>query len=83
VDPQELAAVGARLHAFDGPALLVWGTSDTIFKLESAERLRSAFADATLVPVDGASTFVAIDATERLADEIVAFHRATAHVPVT
>jgi pimeloyl-ACP methyl ester carboxylesterase len=83
VDPQELVDVGARLRTFDGPVLLAWGTSDQIFKLASAERLRDAFADARLVPIDGSSTFVALDATERLADEIAAFQRAAAAVHAT
>ena len=79
IDTAELEGVSSRLGAFDGPALLVWGLADKVFKPELGHRLRDTFRDATWVEVPEASTFVAIDAPERLATEIArAFYPALA-----
>jgi pimeloyl-ACP methyl ester carboxylesterase len=80
VDPKELVEVDSRLRDFPGPALIVWGARDRFFKMKNAARLRDAFAHARLVPVEGASTFVPLDAPGRLAEEIVAFQSAHASV---
>lgn len=71
VDPQELNGVSGRLGAFQGPALLVWGTDDRFFTLDLGRQLQAVLANSTLVEVEGASTFVSLDAPERVADEIV------------
>jgi pimeloyl-ACP methyl ester carboxylesterase len=73
IDKRELDDVGTRLGEFDKPVLLVWGASDPFFKLDFAERLRDAFADARLVTVEGGRTFVPLDYPDRLAGEIVTF----------
>ena len=73
VDPKELDAVSNRLGAFDGPALLVWGTGDRFFKVDFARRLRDVFANGRLVEIEGGRTFVPHDEPERLAQEIAAF----------
>jgi pimeloyl-ACP methyl ester carboxylesterase len=73
IDKRELAEVGSRLGAFTKPVLLLWGAADPFFKLAMAEQLRDAFADATLVTIDGGRTFVPLDFPERLAEEIAAF----------
>jgi len=78
IDARELVEADGRLGAFPGPALLVWGTKDRFFKLSGAERLRDAFAHGRLVTVDDASTFVPLDAPDRLAHEIVEL----AHAPI-
>jgi pimeloyl-ACP methyl ester carboxylesterase len=78
VDPAELEAVSGRLGAFEGPALLVWGTADRFFKLALAQRLQSTFTDARLVEMPDARAFVPHDQPERLAQEIVAFQTARA-----
>jgi pimeloyl-ACP methyl ester carboxylesterase len=67
---QDLLDVSTRLGGFVKPVLLVWGAADRFFKLSLAERLVHTFADARLVTVPDARTFVALDAPERLADEI-------------
>jgi pimeloyl-ACP methyl ester carboxylesterase len=67
---QDLLDVSTRLGGFVKPVLLVWGAADRFFKLSLAERLTDTFADARLVTVPDARTFVALDAPERLADEI-------------
>jgi len=73
VDPRDLNVASNRLGRFDGPALLVWGTADRFFKLESARRLRDTFSDAKLVEIENGRTFVPHDRPERLANEIAAF----------
>ncbi|MDW5593993.1 alpha/beta hydrolase [Conexibacter stalactiti] len=78
VDPRELTAVASRLRRFDGPVLLCWGKDDRFFKPALAHRLQACFADARVVEVDDARTFVPIDQPARVADEITAF---TARVP--
>lgn len=70
IDPDDLVAVGARLHRFDGPVRLVWGTADPFFTIELANRLAAAFADATVDEVAGARTFVPLDAPDRVAAAI-------------
>jgi pimeloyl-ACP methyl ester carboxylesterase len=76
VDPQDLLAASGRLGGFPGRALLVWGTGDRFFKLDFAQRLRSAFARAELVEIEGGRTFVPHDHPGRLASEIAAFQLA-------
>ena len=71
IDPDDLVAVGGRLKAFAGPVRLVWGTADPYFTLDLARRIQAAFTDATIVEVDGARTFVPLDAPDVVADEIV------------
>jgi pimeloyl-ACP methyl ester carboxylesterase len=78
VDKRELAEIGGRLDSFDKPVLLLWGAADRFFKIGLARRLQEAFADARLVTVDGARTFVPLDEPERVADEISAFSTAAA-----
>jgi pimeloyl-ACP methyl ester carboxylesterase len=78
MDKQELLDIGGRLGSFDKPVLLLWGAADPFFKIGLAHRLEEAFADARLVTVDGARTFVPLDEPERVADEISAFSTAAA-----
>jgi pimeloyl-ACP methyl ester carboxylesterase len=73
IDKRELVDVGGRLAGFSKPVLLLWGAADRFFKLAMAEQLRDAFADATLVTIDGGRTFVPLDFPDRVAGEIAAF----------
>jgi len=72
-DPRDTLAAAAKLPGLDLPALLVWGTEDTLFPVTDAERLRDTLADATLVLVPGARTFVPLDRPAAVADAIAAF----------
>lgn len=72
-DPRDTLAAGAKLRDLDVPALIVWGTKDTLFPMSDAERLRDAFMDATLVEVPGAKTFVPLDRPVEVAEAIAAF----------
>jgi pimeloyl-ACP methyl ester carboxylesterase len=74
VDPDDLNAASNRLGSFDGRALLVWGAADRFFKLDFAQRLRTAFTDARLIEIEHGRTFIPHDEPTRLANEIVAFH---------
>ncbi len=67
----DLVEVSPRLASFPGPALLVWARRDRFFTIELARRLAAVLADARLVELDDALTFVALDQPARLADEIV------------
>ena len=60
----------AVLRRFDRPTLLVWGRDDRFFAASHPERLAADIPDARLVWVDGAKTFVPLDAPERLAELI-------------
>jgi pimeloyl-ACP methyl ester carboxylesterase len=77
VRPAELLDVSTRLAAFEKPVLIVWGAKDPFCKIKMAERLRDAFPDARLVPVEGGRTFVPLDHPQRVAEEIAAFVGAT------
>ena len=72
-DTRDSLAAGAKLRDLDVPALIVWGTADTLFPMSDAERLRDAFADATLVKVPGAKAFVPLDRPAEVADAIASF----------
>ena len=71
IDPAELSGVSGGLDGFDGPALVVWGGADRAFKPELGRRLAGALRDARFVELAGAKTFVMLDATDRLAAEIL------------
>lgn len=72
-DARDTVAAGAKLADLDVPALLVWGTEDTLFPLSDAERLRDTLKDATLVEVPGAKAFVSLDRPDEVAEAITAF----------
>ncbi|PZF79805.1 alpha/beta fold hydrolase [Jiangella anatolica] len=72
VDPKELLDVASRLHRFQGPVTLVWGTGDRAFTTKLGRRLQEFFRDARFVPVPRSRTFVPLDAPKQLADEIAA-----------
>jgi len=56
------------------PTLLAWGTEDTVFSLDLADRLRTAIGNnAHLVEIPGAKTFVPFDAPQQLAATIATF----------
>jgi pimeloyl-ACP methyl ester carboxylesterase len=80
VDSADLVDAGARLHRFAGPVLLVWGADDVVFGTRDAHRLRDAFADARLVEVPGARTFLPHDAPDRLAELVEEHVRVAAPV---
>jgi pimeloyl-ACP methyl ester carboxylesterase len=72
-DNRDTLAAGAKLSELDLPALLVWGTADTLFPMSDAERLQGALKDATLVAVPDAKVFVALDQPDAVATAISEF----------
>lgn len=72
-DARDTLAAAAKLPDLDLPALLVWGTEDTLFPVSDAERLRDTLADATLVLVPGAKTLVPLDRPDAVAAAIGEF----------
>jgi pimeloyl-ACP methyl ester carboxylesterase len=67
-----LDAAGA-IGSFDRPVLLLWGDADKLFPVDHARRLEADFPDATLSLVEGAGTYVMLDAPEQVAGAISAF----------
>ncbi|KXO96341.1 alpha/beta fold hydrolase [Tsukamurella pseudospumae] len=76
IDPAELARITPTMRDFPGPVTLVWGTADRSFTPALGRRLAAAFGDdrpggVRFVEVDGARTFVALDAPQAVVDAIV------------
>ena len=67
IAPRYTIEAAERFATFDSPVLIAWGTHDRYFAVSDAERLAEAFPHARLELIDGARTFVALDAPERLA----------------
>lgn len=66
-------AAAARLRGSQLPILLAWAPGDKYFPISYAERLAGEAGNATLVRIEGAKTFVALDQPARLAEEIAEF----------
>lgn len=73
VRPADLLDVSTRLPGYRGPVLLAWAPADRFFTIALARRLQQTFADARLVEIPDAKTFVSWDQPQRLADEIRGF----------
>jgi pimeloyl-ACP methyl ester carboxylesterase len=66
-------AAAKKLKSFAGPMLIAWAPEDDTFPIAYAERLASEAADARIVQIADAKTFVPLDQPQRLADEIATF----------
>ncbi|HEV7398839.1 MAG TPA: alpha/beta hydrolase [Solirubrobacterales bacterium] len=66
-------AAAEKLSSSDLPVLLTWAPGDKLFPIKYAERLVRETPNARIVEISGASTFVALDQPQRLADEIASF----------
>jgi pimeloyl-ACP methyl ester carboxylesterase len=62
-----------KLSSSELPVLLTWAPGDKFFPIKYAERLARETPNARIVEIAGASTFVALDQPQRLADEIASF----------
>jgi pimeloyl-ACP methyl ester carboxylesterase len=62
-----------KLSSSELPLLLTWAPGDKLFPISYAERLKSTTPNARIVQIPDASTFVALDQPQRLADEIASF----------
>jgi pimeloyl-ACP methyl ester carboxylesterase len=71
--PRLLIDAAGAIARFERPVMLIWGDADDFFPLAHAQRLASAFPDATLITVPGAKTWVPIDAPAAVAQGIASF----------
>jgi len=78
LDRRALVEIVPRLHHFRGPVRLVWGRDDRFFTIDTANRLAAAFPDGRVIALPGLTTFVSVDAPERVAAEIVKVGATTA-----
>jgi pimeloyl-ACP methyl ester carboxylesterase len=62
-----------KLRGSELPILLTWAPGDKLFPISAAERLARETPNARIVQIPGASTFVALDQPQLLADEIGEF----------
>jgi pimeloyl-ACP methyl ester carboxylesterase len=75
LDPTYTLDAATKLAAWDRPALIAWSEKDRFFPREHGERLAKLIPNARLEWIEGARTFSAEDAPERLAGVIGAFAR--------
>jgi pimeloyl-ACP methyl ester carboxylesterase len=75
LDPAYTVDAATKLAKWDRPALIAWSERDRFFPLEHAERLAKLIPGAKLEWIEGARTFSAEDAPERLASVIAEFAR--------
>lgn len=62
-----------KLRGSELPIRLLWAPGDRLFPISYAERLAGEAGNASVVPIPDASTFVALDQPQRLAEEIADF----------
>ncbi len=70
-----------RLRRFDRPAVIAWGRGDVFFPRADAQRLAATLPNARLAWIDGARTFVQLDAPERIAGLVGELASAPATAP--
>jgi pimeloyl-ACP methyl ester carboxylesterase len=68
--PTDLLDVSTRFDAFLKPVHIVWGDADRCFTIALAQRLASAFPNATLTTVPGGRTFISMEFPEQVASVI-------------
>ena len=73
LDPRHTLDAAAKLTGFEKPVLIAWSAGDRFFPPAHAERLARVIPDARLEWIEGARTFSAEDAPERLASLIAGF----------
>ncbi|OBG94523.1 hydrolase [Mycobacterium sp. E136] len=71
--PRHTAAAAPAIEKWSKPVLVLWGTRDGLFPVSHAERLASAFPNATIRLVEDSSTYVMLDRPVETASAIAAF----------
>jgi pimeloyl-ACP methyl ester carboxylesterase len=80
ISAEHTLAAAEGLRSFDRPALIVWGTGDRFFSFHDAKRLADVLPNAHIERIEGARTFVQLDAPDRVADLLATFVRTGAPV---
>jgi len=62
-----------KLNGSELPILFAWAPGDRLFPIRRAEQLAREVANARIVEIPDANTFVALDQPQRLAEEIASF----------
>ncbi len=62
-----------KLRGSELPVLIAWAPGDRFFPIKHAQRLAAETPNARLVEIPGASTFIALDQPQPLAEEIASF----------
>ncbi len=62
-----------QLNGSELPILFAWAPGDRLFPIRRAEQLAAEAGNARIVQIPDASTFVALDQPQRLAEEIASF----------
>jgi len=75
ITSRETMRAAAALRSFDRPVLLAWGLRDPFFRPRYARRLAGDIPGARLEWIEGAKTFVPLDAPDRLAELVADFAR--------
>jgi pimeloyl-ACP methyl ester carboxylesterase len=73
LDPRHTLDAAAKLTGFEKPVLIAWSAGDRFFPPAHAERLARLIPNARLEWIEGARTFSAEDAPERLGSLIAGF----------
>lgn len=70
MEPSHTLAAAERLPEFDRPVVIAWGSEDVFFPFGDAERLAALFPQSRLERIEGARTFLPLDAPEKVAELI-------------
>jgi pimeloyl-ACP methyl ester carboxylesterase len=73
ISSDQTVQAAVQLRSFERPALIIWGTDDRFFPLRDGERLAATLPNARLEVIEGARTFVQLDAPARFADLVAGF----------
>jgi len=79
IDANDTVQAAERLKGYDRPVLLLWTRHNSFFPLAHAQRWTEILADARIVEIDDAYTFVPADQPEIVAREMADFISRTDH----
>jgi pimeloyl-ACP methyl ester carboxylesterase len=80
IDANDTIRAAEQLQGYDRPVLLLWTRNNRFFPLSHAQRWTQILADARIVEIDDAYTFVPADQPEAVAREMTEFIISTDHL---
>lgn len=80
IDANDTIQAAEQLRGYDRPVLLLWTRNNRFFPLTHAQRWTQILADARIVEIDDAYTFVPADQPEVVAREMTEFITSTDHL---